>query len=98
MPLAKPEDFGTDPAGFRINDYCTHCYRNGAFTKPGATLAQMIDDGVGIMVLRGIMPEAKARALLSEVMPHLKRWQRREPREALQGVGGRGFLAGDEQC
>ena len=75
MPLAKPEDFGTDVAGFRVNDYCRHCFVNGAFTEPQITMEAMTDRCVGIMAAQGIMPEAQARALLKDVLPKLKRWR-----------------------
>jgi len=96
MPLGRPEDFGTSASGYRVNDYCHHCYQNGAFTDPEVTLKQMTDRCVAIMANRGIMPEANARALLTEVMPRMKRW--REPPPVLQTAGGRGLTAGDDQC
>ena len=34
MPLEKPDDFGTEANGFRINDYCHYCFQNGTFTEP----------------------------------------------------------------
>jgi hypothetical protein len=75
MPLTKPEEFGTDRAGYRVNDYCHHCYANGAFTEPDVPLPQMLDRCVKIMSGRGIMPETEARVLLADVMPQLKRWR-----------------------
>jgi hypothetical protein len=76
MPLEKPDDFGTEANGFRINDYCHYCFHNGAFTEPNITMQAMIDKCVGIMAQQGIMPEAQAKALMLEVIPKLKRWQR----------------------
>jgi hypothetical protein len=35
----------------------------------------MIEKCVGIMAQQGIMPEAQARALMSGVIPTLKRWR-----------------------
>ena len=75
MPLNGPEDFGTDPAGYRVNDFCRHCFANGAFTEPGISMQVMLDRCVGIMDQQGIMPAPQARALLTNVMPRLKRWQ-----------------------
>jgi hypothetical protein len=75
MPLTKPEDFGTGAAGFRVNDYCRHCFVNGAFTEPAITMGAMIDRCVGIMAQQRIMTEPEARQLLADVMPRLKRWQ-----------------------
>jgi hypothetical protein len=76
MPLEKPEDFGTGPHGFRINDYCHFCFQNGDFTEPNITMQQIIDKCVGIMAQQEIMPESNAKALMTEVIPKLKRWHR----------------------
>lgn len=75
MPLRSPEDFGTDVRGFRVNDYCRHCFRDGAFTDPQVSMDAMIDRCVTVMDQQGIMPATKARTLLTEVMPTLKRWR-----------------------
>jgi hypothetical protein len=75
MPLAKPEDFGTDQAGYRVNDFCRHCFADGAFTEPGITMEAMLDRCVAVMEKQGIMPAPTARALLADVLPRLKRWQ-----------------------
>lgn len=98
MPLGKPENFGTDAAGYRVNEYCHHCYQDGAFTDPEVTMEEMIDRCVVIMANRGIMPEPKARALLTGVMPRLARWREPGRKPVLAGLGGRGLGAGDEQC
>lgn len=74
MPLSKPDDFGTDQAGFRVNDYCRHCFADGAFTEPDISMQAMLDRCVGIMDKQGIMGAADARLLLADVMPRLKRW------------------------
>jgi hypothetical protein len=75
MPLRTPEDFGTDPAGYRVNDYCRHCYVDGAFTEPGISMQAMLDRCVGVMDAQGIMPAPQARALLVDVLPRMKRWR-----------------------
>jgi hypothetical protein len=75
MPLGKPEDFGTDRAGYRINDYCQHCYADGAFTEPAISMEAMLARCVGVMDRQGIMPAPQARALLADVLPGLKRWK-----------------------
>lgn len=77
MPLKRPEDFGVDAAGFRVNLYCRHCYAGGAFTEPDISMAQMLDRSVAIMDKTGIMPAAEARALLERIMPMLERWRAR---------------------
>jgi Putative zinc ribbon domain len=75
MPLTKPDDFGTDVTGYRINDYCHYCFAAGAFTAPQATLQGMIDKTVDVMVRKNIMPASEARVLMSRVIPGLKRWR-----------------------
>ena len=43
MPLGTPEDFGTDAHRYRVNDYCRHCYTNGAFTEPDVSMPAMLE-------------------------------------------------------
>ena len=74
MPLSKPEDFGTDRGGYRQNDYCSYCFRDGEFVTPDMSMQDMIDLSVSMMIKEGVMPEPKARATMAAVMPHLKRW------------------------
>jgi len=76
MPLDKPEDFGTDAVGYRVNDWCHYCYTNGAFTQPDISMQAMLDKCVDGMVRRRIMSAYKARDLMVEVLPRLKRWRR----------------------
>lgn len=76
MPLTTPDDFGTDKAGFRVNDYCRHCFSDGAFTEPDISMQAMLDRCVTIMDQQGIMQAPDARLLLADVMPRLKRWNR----------------------
>jgi len=73
MPMTGKEVSGTNADGTPNEEYCVHCYENGAFKQPDLTMAQMIDICVPFMVEDG-MPEAQARALLNDVMPKLKRW------------------------
>jgi len=98
MPLGKPEDFGTDPAGYRVNDYCRHCYQAGGFTEPNVTMAEMIDRCVDVMAKRSIMPAGPARALLTDVMPRMKRWRSAAGPKPAGALRDRKVSAGDEQC
>ena len=74
MPLRRPDEFGTDEAGYRINDYCHHCFVKGGFTEPAITMEQMLERCVAIMSEEHIMPASEARALMEETLPRLKRW------------------------
>lgn len=75
MPMGAPEDFGTEADGSASEDYCTHCYQNGAFTWPDATLERMVDFCAGIMAKSMDITVDEAKAKLSESMPKLKRWR-----------------------
>jgi hypothetical protein len=75
MPLSKPEDFGTTADGFRQNDYCSNCYKDGEFTQPDATLEQMIGFCVSPTVEATGLSEEDARGMLEHTLPMLKRWQ-----------------------
>jgi hypothetical protein len=73
--MEKPEDFGTDQAGYRVNDFCRHCFVDGAFTEPDISMEAMLDRCVSVMAQGGIMPAAQAHALMVDVLPRLKRWR-----------------------
>ncbi len=75
MPLRRPDDFGTDEAGYRVNDYCRHCFVKGAFTEPAITMEQMLERCVTVMADQKIMPAAQGRSLMAETLPRLKRWK-----------------------
>lgn len=93
MPLQRPADFGTDALGYRINDYCHHCFEHGRFTQPEVTLQEMSERCVQLLVAQGRMPEEAARQVMTEMLPGLKRW-----REPVAARDGRGFVGGDELC
>lgn len=74
MPMTA-EDYGTNKDGSANQEYCKYCFADGAFTSE-ETLDQMIETCVKYMVKpEEGMTEEKARALLNEEMPKLKRWQ-----------------------
>jgi hypothetical protein len=75
MPLEKPEDFGTEAGGFRVNDYCRFCFVDGGFTDPGVSMHAMAAKCASIMAEQGMMPVAEARALMADTLPRLKRWR-----------------------
>lgn len=75
MPMEKPDDFGTGADGFKQNDYCTYCFKDGTFTDPDITKEQMIEKCVKIMTERKQMPAEQAEALMKMSIPKLKRWQ-----------------------
>jgi Putative zinc ribbon domain len=75
MPMSKPGDFGTLADGSPSAEYCGFCYAGGQFTAPNATLQEMIDKCVEIVVRDRIMPAPQARAVMAETIPGLRRWR-----------------------
>ena len=77
MPLNDPSLFGTEKDGSFNADYCRYCYHQGAFTKPGISLQEMISSMRQIMAGQelpaGILDEAIKR------LPTLKRWKEDQP-------------------
>ncbi|MCL2599723.1 MAG: zinc ribbon domain-containing protein [Treponema sp.] len=76
MPMTKPEDFGKNADGSRNEDYCCHCWENGAFSgDPDWTLEKAIEFNIPYVIEGGFAKtEDEARAMLRESMPKLKRW------------------------
>ena len=76
MPMTEAEHFGKNTDESKNEDYCCHCYPDGAF--PGeCTMEEMIDICVPIIVEHGTCPdETSARKMLSEFLPTLKRWKK----------------------
>ena len=75
MPLEKKEQFGTNTDESKNKEYCIYCYKHGKFTDPDITMDQMINKCVGIMVKIKNMPIEKARSILGNSIPNLKRWK-----------------------
>jgi hypothetical protein len=78
MPLTAREDYGTDRGGRRNDEYCRYCFVDGRFTDPGISLHGMTELCVNVMTRRG-MREDEARAMMSDLLPRLKRWQADAP-------------------
>ena len=73
MPINEEKLFGTEKDGARSNEYCVYCYENGEFKQPDMTIEDMINVCVPHMKEDG-MSEDKARTLLKQFLPTLKRW------------------------
>lgn len=43
MTMKTPEQFGTEADGSPNRTYCIHCYKDGQFTRPDATLDGMVE-------------------------------------------------------
>ncbi|MDP9200469.1 MAG: zinc ribbon domain-containing protein [Gemmatimonadota bacterium] len=83
MPLSKdPLSGGTNADGSRSSEYCSHCYREGAFTQPNITAREMTTLVEG--KLRSMhFPAFLARRFAKEV-PMLGRWRNGAARAGAQ--------------
>ena len=78
MPMDSEDDFGTEADGALSDDYCTHCYQNGAFTEPNITIDGMAKVCGAIMSQLYAIPPKKAEEFSREQLSCLKRWAGRE--------------------
>lgn len=75
MPLTKEEEYGTNSDHSKNEDYCTYCYKEGAFTAD-CTMDEMIEFCVPMMSgEHSGMTEDQARNKMKAFFPQLKRWQ-----------------------
>lgn len=76
MPLVGADDLlGTNADQSLNRDYCSMCYVKGSFTED-LSLEEMIEICVPHVVeANGDMSEDKARAMLQDFLPTLKRWK-----------------------
>ena len=74
MPM-EPEVYGTNADGSKNDEYCCHCYANGAFTSD-VTMEQMIAVCVPFMATEesGFTAQ-QAQTMMEEMLPTLKRWK-----------------------
>ena len=93
MPLSKdPLGGGTNADGSKSTEYCSHCYREGAFTQPNITAAEMTTLVEG--KLRSMhFPGFLARRFAKEV-PTLRRWRNSAGRAGDRQDGAREVRAG----
>ncbi len=78
MPMGREEDFGTEADGAPSRDYCTNCYRGGAFTAPGITIDEMAKVAGAALSQVYAIPQEKAERFAMEQISCLKRWTGRE--------------------
>lgn len=67
--IAKEKD-GSDSV------YCTYCYQDGEFLDPDATIEGMVEMGVPHLGYK--IGEQAAREQLSQFVPTLARWRKKE--------------------
>lgn len=76
MPMDKEDLYGTNKDGNKNNEYCIYCFKDGAFTAD-ISMEAMINFCVPHMVNANKgMSEDKAREMMNEIFPKLKRWKK----------------------
>ena len=76
MPMNTSEcaEYGTEKDGSKSTDYCSYCYKDGAFTS-NDTMEQMVEACIPYAIEGGAFKNAdEARAGMLESYPKLKRW------------------------
>lgn len=81
MPLGEDVSaYATEKDGSRNEDYCSYCYKDGAYTMD-CTMDEMIEFCVPHMAEGNPeMTENKAREMMQKFFPTLKRWRTAEGR------------------
>lgn len=80
MPLYKPEMYGTDSIGTRIEDYCQYCFQHGQFTSD-VTMEEMINLCAKYVSKNGGNSEQYIKYMHVQ-FPTLKRWAQKEDTQA----------------
>jgi hypothetical protein len=80
MPMLQKEQHGKEKDGSLNEDYCDHCYKDGAFAS-NLDMNQMIDFCVEMIdYVNAKLPEKitaeQFRDHLTKQFPTLKRWQK----------------------
>jgi hypothetical protein len=75
MPMTKTEDFGTNTDGSPNQEYCCYCFQNGEFTVK-IEMPEYIEMQIRIAVEKRGMSEEKARSMVENIIPNLKRWKK----------------------
>lgn len=65
---------GTNADGSKMQEYCSKCYQNGAFTEPNITVEQMQEKVAGKMKEMHV-PGFLGR-MFTKGIPNLKRWKK----------------------
>lgn len=73
MPMKKdPQHGGTNSDGTKNVIYCSHCYRDGTFTRPGISITEMKS------IVKGKLKEMGFPGFIAGLftmgIPKLKRW------------------------
>jgi len=73
MPMNADKDFGTEKGGTPSENYCCHCYADGAFTSE-MTYEEAVEANIPFWRTEG-KTDDDARAAIQSVFPKLMRWK-----------------------
>lgn len=76
MPLSEGF-FGTMQGGKETTEYCNFCFQQGSFTEPELTVDAMLSCSIEHMKKELQFDEAKATQMANDVIPHLRRWNKK---------------------
>lgn len=81
MPLNSNEQYGTNADGTLNQDYCSYCYKNGAFTNENMTMEEMMEINLSYIDVYNkesgqSMSKEEARPQLEQFLQTLKRWKK----------------------
>lgn len=77
MPMGETDEmYGKETDGSKSKNYCKYCYENGEFTFNGS-IEDMIELCAPNMASANLnMTEDKAKKMMREWFPALKRWKK----------------------
>lgn len=78
MPLDAPEHKGTHTDGTLSDEFCTYCYKDGAFTAPEMTMDEMIAFNLDFNEKNGhpFGTQEEAKKMMQSWFPTLGRWRK----------------------
>lgn len=75
MPMGEGEELlGKNADGSKNKEYCIYCFDNGDFTEK-ISMTEMIEKCIPHMIADGGFSEDKAKKMMEELLPTLKRWK-----------------------
>jgi hypothetical protein len=75
-PLERPSDHGTNADHTPSAEYCSICYRQGAFTQPDIGMEQMVEKTANVLAIQLGIAQHRARDMVALYMPKLARWKK----------------------
>ena len=76
MPISDDNLFGTNTDGSKNEEYCKYCFKDGKFTSD-MSMEEMMNFCIEKMTeVHPDIDKDEASAMMGEVFPKLKRWQK----------------------